>query len=131
MADFGYDIADFTNVDPLFGTLSDFDALIRKAHTLGLKVIIDQIYSHTSDAHDWFQESRQNKTNAKADWYVWVDAKADGTPPNNWQSVFGMGAWQWDARRGQYYLHNFLTEQPDLNVHNPEVQNAILAVTKF
>ena len=131
MADFGYDIADFTDVDPIFGNLADFDALIQKAHDLDLKVIIDQIYSHTSDAHAWFEESRQNHDNAKADWYVWADASADGTPPNNWQSVFGMGAWQWDARRKQYYLHNFLTEQPDLNLHNPHVQEAILRVTKF
>ena len=131
MADFGYDIADFCGVDPVFGILQDFDRLIAKAHTLGLKVIIDQIYSHSSDQHIWFEESRQNRTNPKADWYVWADANLDGTPPNNWQSVFGMGAWQWDARRGQYYLHNFLVEQPDLNLHNPEVQEAILAVTKF
>ena len=131
MADFGYDIADFCGVDPIFGTLDDFDALIAKAHDLDLKVIIDQIYSHSSDAHPWFVESRESRTNPKADWYVWADANPDGTPPNNWQSVFGMGAWQWDARRGQYYLHNFLTEQPDLNLHNPDVQEAILAVTKF
>jgi alpha-glucosidase len=131
MADFGYDIADFCDVDPVFGTLSDFDDVVKRAHDLGLKVIIDQIYSHTSDQHKWFQESRQNRGNAKADWYVWVDANPDGTPPNNWQSVFGMGAWQWDARRGQYYLHNFLTEQPDLNLHNHEVQVAILSVTQF
>lgn len=131
MADFGYDIADFCDVDPIFGTLNDFDDLITKAHDLGLKVIIDQIYSHSSDKHKWFEDSRQNRTNPKADWYVWADANPDGTPPNNWQSVFGMGAWQWDARRGQYYLHNFLVEQPDLNLHNLDVQNAILDVTKF
>lgn len=131
MADYGYDIADFCDVDPIFGTLSDFDALVAKAHSLGLKVIIDQVYSHTSDQHRWFAESRTSRDNAKADWYVWVDANPDGTPPNNWQSVFGMGAWQWDARRGQYYLHNFLVQQPDLNLHNPDVQNAILDVTQF
>ena len=131
MADFGYDIADFCDVDPIFGTLSDFDRLIAKAHELGLKVIIDQIYSHSSVQHIWFEESRQNRTNPKADWYVWADANPDGTPPNNWQSVFGMGAWQWDARRGQYYLHNFLADQPDLNLHNLDVQEAMLGVTKF
>jgi alpha-glucosidase len=131
MADFGYDISDFCDVDPVFGTLADFDRLIARAHKLGLKVIIDQIYSHSSDQHAWFEESRQNRTNPKADWYVWADANADGTPPNNWQSVFGMGAWQWDARRGQYYLHNFLVEQPDLNLHNPDVQEAILDITRF
>ncbi len=131
MADYGYDVADFCDVDPIFGTLADFDTLIEKAHAVGLKVIIDQVYSHTSDKHEWFNESRTSRTNAKSDWYVWADAKADGTPPNNWQSVFGMGAWQWDARRGQYYLHNFLVEQPDLNLHNPVVQDAILDVTQF
>ncbi len=131
MADFGYDIADFCGVDPVFGNLSDFDRLIAKAHELGLKVIIDQIYSHSSNQHPWFEESRQSKTNPKSGWYVWADANSDGTPPNNWQSVFGMGAWQWDARRGQYYLHNFLVEQPDLNLHNPDVQDAILDVTRF
>ena len=108
MADFGYDVADFCDVDPIFGTLSDFDRLVAKAHSLDLKVTIDQVYSHTSDQHPWFEESRNSRDNAKADWYVWADANADGTPPNNWQSVFGMGAWEWDARRGQYYLHNFL-----------------------
>lgn len=131
MVDFGYDVADFCDVDPIFGTLADFDALIEKAHALGLKVTIDQVYSHTSDQHEWFTDSRSSRDNAKADWYVWADANPDGTPPNNWQSVFGMGAWEWDARRGQYYLHNFLREQPDLNLHNPEVQNAILDVTRF
>ena len=131
MADFGYDVADFCDVDPIFGTLADFDALVEKAHALGLKVTIDQVYSHTSDKHPWFEESRRSRDNDKADWYVWADAKPDGTPPNNWQSVFGMGAWEWDARRGQYYLHNFLREQPDLNLHNPAVQEAILNVTRF
>ena len=131
MADFGYDVADFCDVDPIFGSLSDFDALIARAHGLGLKVIIDQVYSHTSDQHPWFAQSRRDRTNPKADWYVWADPNPDGTPPNNWQSVFGMGAWQWDARRRQYYLHNFLVEQPDLNLHNPEVQDAILDVTRF
>ncbi len=131
MRDFGYDIADFCGVDPVFGTLADFDALIERAHALGLKVLIDQVYSHSSDQHPWFRESRTSRTNAKADWYVWADAKPDGSPPNNWQSVFGGPAWTWDARRGQYYLHNFLREQPDLNFHNPEVQAATLATAKF
>jgi alpha-glucosidase len=131
MADFGYDVADYCDVDPIFGTLADFDALIAKAHSLGLKVIIDQVYAHTSDLHDWFAESRSSKDNDKADWYVWADAKADGSPPNNWASVFGGAAWTWDARRGQYYMHNFLKEQPQLNVHNPEVQDALLAAAQF
>ncbi|WP_294258949.1 alpha-amylase family glycosyl hydrolase [uncultured Sphingomonas sp.] len=131
MRDFGYDIADFCDVDPVFGSLADFDALVARSHELGLKVLIDQVYSHSSDQHPWFQESRTSRTNPKADWYVWADAKPDGSPPNNWQSVFGGPAWTWDARRGQYYLHNFLREQPDLNFHNPEVQAATLATAKF
>ncbi|MFZ5747591.1 MAG: alpha-amylase family glycosyl hydrolase [Pseudomonadota bacterium] len=131
MRDFGYDVSDFCGVDPIFGTLDDFDALVARAHALGLKVLIDQVYSHSSDQHPWFRESRSSRTNAKADWYVWADAKPDGSPPSNWQSVFGGPAWTWDARRGQYYLHNFLAEQPDLNFHNPEVQEATLATARF
>lgn len=131
MADFGYDIADYRDVDPLFGTLDDFDRLLAKAHRLGLKVMIDQVLSHTSIEHAWFQESRASRDNPKADWYVWADAKDDGTPPNNWLSLFGGCAWQWEPRRGQYYLHNFLTSQPDLNFHNPAVREAILDSVKF
>lgn len=131
MKDFGYDVADYCDVDPIFGTLADFDALIAKAHGLGLKVLIDQVYSHTSDLHAWFAESRSSRDNAKADWYVWADPKADGSPPNNWQSVFGGPAWTWDARRGQYYMHNFLTSQPQMNAHNPAVQDALLGVAQF
>jgi alpha-glucosidase len=131
MKDFGYDISDYRDVDPIFGTLADFDRLIERAHRLGLKVIIDQVFSHTSDAHAWFRESRASRDNPKADWYVWADPKADGSPPSNWQSVFGGPAWAWDARRSQYYLHNFLTEQPDLNVHNPKVQDALLDCARF
>ena len=131
MKDFGYDIADYRDVDPIFGTLADFDELLARAHRLGLKVIIDQVYSHCSDRHPWFQESRQNRDNPKSDWFVWADAKPDGSPPNNWQSVFHGPSWTWDARRGQYYLHNFLAAQPDLNVHNPEVQEALLETARF
>jgi alpha-glucosidase len=131
MQDFGYDVADYTSVDPIFGTIEDFDRLISVAHKLGLKVIIDQIYSHTSDQHSWFQQSRMNADNEKADWYVWKDANPDGSPPTNWQSVFSGPAWEWDARRKQYYLHNFLPSQPDLNLHNPDVQEAILNVARF
>ena len=131
MKDFGYDISDYCDVDPMFGTLADFKALVERAHALGLKVMIDQVYSHTSDQHPWFKESRASRDNAKADWYVWADAKDDGTPPNNWLSIFGGSAWQWDTRRRQYYLHNFLTSQPDLNFHNPAVQDALLASVKF
>jgi alpha-glucosidase len=131
MKDFGYDVSDYCDVDPMFGTLADFDELIGEAHRLGLKVMIDEVLSHTADIHPWFQESRSNRSNVKADWYVWADAKADGTPPNNWLSIFGGSAWQWDTRRQQYYLHNFLAEQPDLNFHNPDVQDALLEVTRF
>jgi len=131
MRDFGYDVADYRGVDPIFGTLSDFDALVARAHALGLRVIIDQVYSHTSDQHGWFAESRSSRTNPKADWYVWADAKPDGSPPSNWQSVFGGPAWTWDARRGQYYLHNFLKEQPQLHVHAPGVQAALLDTARF
>jgi alpha-glucosidase len=131
MKDFGYDVSDYDDVDPTFGTLADFDALIARAHQLGLKVMIDQVLSHTSDQHPWFAESRSNRTNPKADWYVWADALPDGSPPNNWKSVFGGSSWQWDTRRKQYYLHNFLAEQPDLNYHNPEVQQAALASIRF
>ena len=129
--DFGYDVADYLGIDPIFGTLDDFDAMVSRAHALGLKLIIDQVYSHTSDQHPWFAASRADRSGDYADWYVWADAKTDGSPPNNWQSVFGGPSWTWDARRGQYYLHNFLPEQPDLNVHNSAVQDALLAVARF
>ncbi len=131
MRDFGYDVTDYCDVDPMFGTLADFGELVDEAHRLGLKVMIDEVISHTADDHPWFKESRASRTNAKADWYVWADAKPDGTPPNNWLSIFGGSAWQWDTRRQQYYLHNFLSEQPDLNFHNREVQDALLDVTRF
>lgn len=131
MRDFGYDVADYCDVDPIFGTLSDFDSLVTRAHELGLKVILDQIYAHTSDLHPWFAESRASRDNAKQDWYVWADPKRDGTPPCNWQSVFGGPAWTWDARRRQYYMHTFLKEQPQLNLHNPDVQDAVLNVARF
>ncbi len=131
MLDFGYDVADYCDVDPIFGTLADFDALIARAHELGLKVLIDQVYSHSSDQHAWFRESRTDRTNPRADWYVWADAKPDGSPPSNWQSVFGGPAWTWDARRGQYYMHNFLASQPQLHVHNRAVQDALLGTAKF
>ncbi|WP_084421999.1 alpha-glucosidase [Henriciella litoralis] len=131
MKDYGYDVADYCDVDPMFGSLADFDRLVARAHTLGLKVIIDQVYSHTSDQHAWFEESRADRTNPKADWYVWADPKPDGSPPNNWQAVFGGSSWEWDARRQQYYLHNFLVSQPDLNLHNLEVQDALLETARF
>ncbi len=129
--DFGYDVSDYRQVDPLYGNLNDFDELVEKAHSLGLKIIIDQVLSHTSDQHVWFQESRSSHDNAKADWYVWADASEDGTPPNNWLAIFGGSAWQWDPIRKQYYLHNFLTSQPDLNFHNPAVQKQMLEEVEF
>ena len=131
MKDFGYDVSDYRNIDPIFGTIEDFDQLIEKAHRLGLKVIIDQVLSHTSDQHPWFVESRSSKDNSFSDWYVWADPKPDGTPPNNWLSVFGGPAWAWDTRRCQYYLHNFLTSQPDLNFHNPRVIKQVLSDVEF
>jgi alpha-glucosidase len=131
MADFGYDIADYRDVDPLFGTLQDFDRVLERAHALGLKVMIDQVLSHTSVEHPWFRKSRESRDNPKADWYVWADAKEDGSPPNNWMSIFGGVAWKWEPRRGQYYLHNFLSSQPDLNFHHPEVRAAALENVKF
>ena len=131
MRDFGYDVADYCDVDPVFGTLADFDRLVARAHGLGLKIITDLVFAHTSDRHGWFHDSRQSRTGARADWYVWADARPDGSPPNNWQSVFAGPAWTWDARRGQYYMHNFLPEQPQLNLHNIAVQDALLDVARF
>ncbi|WP_150495813.1 alpha-glucosidase family protein [Roseibium aquae] len=131
MLDFGYDISDYRDIDPIFGTLGDFDALIDRAHALGLKVLIDLVISHTSNQHAWFAESQSSRDNPKADWYVWADAKPDGTPPTNWLSVFGGSAWEWNGERMQYYLHNFLKEQPDLNFHNPEVQKEVLDIARF
>lgn len=131
MKDFGYDVSDYRDVDPMFGSLADFDALIARAHALNLKVMIDLVLSHTSDQHPWFKESRSSRDNPRHDWYVWADARPDGTPPTNWLSIFGGSAWQWDTRRLQYYMHNFLASQPDLNFHNPDVQQAMLDVARF
>ncbi|SFC58964.1 alpha-amylase family glycosyl hydrolase [Tropicimonas isoalkanivorans] len=131
MLDFGYDVSDYCDVDPMFGSLGDFDALVERAHDLGIKVLIDLVLSHTSIQHPWFQESRASRDNPRANWYVWADPKPDGTPPNNWLSIFGGSAWEWDGERMQYYLHNFLIEQPDLNFHEPAVQDALLEVARF
>jgi alpha-glucosidase len=130
MADFGYDIADYTGIDPLFGTLEDFDALATEAHRLGLKLILDLVPNHTSDAHPWFRESRSSRTSPKRDWYIWRDGR-DGGPPNNWISNFGGSAWELDPATGQYYYHAFLKEQPDLNWRNPEVRAAMHDVLRF
>jgi len=131
MADMGYDVSDYCNVDPMFGTLFDFDKMLAEAHRLGLKVIIDQVLSHTSDQHPWFKESRSSRESPKADWYLWAEPKPDGTAPNNWLSIFGGPAWEWDGVRKQYYMHNFLASQPDLNFHNSEVQAALLDAVRF
>jgi alpha-glucosidase len=131
MADFGYDVADYTDVDPLFGDLATFRTFVEQAHARDLKVIVDYVPNHSSDQHAWFTESRSSRDNPKRDWYVWRDAKADGTPPNNWLSVFGGPAWTWDATTEQYYLHSFLKEQPDLNWRNPELKATMLDVLRF
>ena len=131
MADFGYDVADYTAVDPLFGSMDDFDALLAAAHERGIRVIVDYVPNHTSDQHPWFVESRSSRQNAKADWYVWRDAKPDGGLPNNWISMFAGPTWTWDEARGQYYLHIFLSEQPDLNWRNPGVRAAMFDVARF
>lgn len=128
--DYGYDISDYYAVDLLFGNLEDFKTLLDGAHDLGLKVIMDMVLNHTSDQHAWFGESKLSRNNPKADWYVWADPKPDGSP-NNWLSVFGGPAWQYYPLRGQYYLHNFLKEQPDLNFHNQDVQYAMLDSCRF
>ena len=131
MLDMGYDVSDYKDVDPSFGTLADFDALVARAHELGLKVIIDQVLNHSSDKHPFFAESRKSRTNDKSDWYIWVDPRPDGTPPCNWLSVFGGPAFTWDARRKQYYLHSFLPQQPDFNYRNPDVVDYMEGVLRF
>jgi alpha-glucosidase len=131
MNDFGYDCEDFCAVDPRLGTMADFDALLARAHGLGLKVLIDQVYTYSSNRHPWFEESRSSRDNPRHDWYVWADAKPDGTPPNNWQSIFGGPAWEWDVTRRQYYLTHFYPEMPHLNVNNPKVRQALLEVADF
>ncbi|MBA44874.1 MAG: alpha-glucosidase [Magnetococcales bacterium] len=130
--DYGYDISDYKTVDPMFGTNNDWKAVIDKAHELGLKVLMDMVFSHTSNQHPWFLESRSDTKNPKADWYLWADPKADGSPPNNWICRFNnCSAWTWEPRRKQYYFHNFLASQPDLNFHNPEVREAAKDVMRF
>jgi alpha-glucosidase len=131
MADFGYDVADYCDIDPIFGTLADFDRLLAAAHQRGLKIILDFVPNHTSDRHPWFLESRSARDNPKRDWYLWRDPAPDGGPPNNWLSNFGGPAWEWDAATRQYYCHSFLKEQPDVNWRNPELRHAMLAVLRF
>ena len=131
MKDMGYDVSDYTDIDPLFGNMDDFDELIARAHEYNLKIIIDQVLSHSSDQHPAFKDSKSSLDSEKSDWYVWADAKDDGTPPNNWLSVFGGPAWEWEPLRGQYYLHNFLVSQPDFNFHNRQVRDYLLKTVKF
>ncbi|HEX2884547.1 MAG TPA: alpha-amylase family glycosyl hydrolase [Candidatus Limnocylindria bacterium] len=131
MADFGYDVADYTDVDPLFGRLDDFDHLLAAAHDRGIRVIVDYVPNHTSDRHPWFVESRSSRDNPRRDWYVWRDPKPDGSQPNNWLSMFGGPAWEWDDRTGQFYLHTFLPEQPDLNWRNPATREAMFDVARW
>jgi alpha-glucosidase len=131
MADFGYDVANYTDVHPLFGDLATFDRLVSEAHQRGLRIIIDLVPNHTSDQHPWFVESRSSRHDPKRNWYIWADPKPDGSPPNNWLSVFGGPAWEWDEATGQYYLHSFLKEQPDLNWRNPDLKEAMFGVVRF
>ena len=131
MADFGYDVADHRAVDPLFGTLADFDALVAAAHDRGLRVLLDYVPNHTADTHPWFAASRASRDDPQRDWYIWRDPAPDGGPPNNWLSEFGGSAWTLDAATGQYFYHAYLPQQPDLNWRNPAVQDAMLDVLRF
>ncbi|GAA0735975.1 alpha-amylase family glycosyl hydrolase [Sphingomonas japonica] len=131
MADFGYDVADYVGIDPRFGTLADFDALVAACHDRGLKLLLDFVPNHSSDRHPWFTESRSSRGSPKRDWYIWRDAAPGGGPPNNWISDFGGSAWEWEDATGQYYCHAFLKEQPDLNWRNPQVQAAMLDAMAF
>lgn len=132
MADFGYDVSDYTDIDPIFGTMADMDELIAAVHERGMKIILDYVPGHTSDQHAWFIESRSGRDHAKREWYIWHDPAPDGGPPNNWLSRFdGQSAWEWDEKSGQYYLHTFLKQQPDLNWRNPALRDAMLDVLRF
>jgi alpha-glucosidase len=131
MKDFGYDIADFRSVDPLFGSMEDFDELLEETHARGMKLIVDQVPNHTSDKHAWFKEARSSRDNPKRDWFIWKDADKNGDPPNNWLAMFGGSAWEWDEATEQFYYHAFLKEQPDLNWRNPELQQAVLEEMRF
>jgi len=131
MADFGYDVADYSGIEPMFGTFQDFDKLLAEAHALGLKVVLDLVPNHSSEMNAWFLESRSSRDNPKRDWYIWKDATPDGGPPNNWLAWFGGSGWEWDEKTGQYYFHQFLKEQPDLNWRNPEVRGAIFEAMRF
>jgi alpha-glucosidase len=131
MADYGYDISDYQNVWPVFGNLGDFDELLQQVHAAGMRLILDLVPNHSSDEHPWFRESRSSRDNPKRDWYIWKVAKPDGSPPNNWLSVFGGSAWEWDEKTKQFYYHAFLVKQPDLNWRNPQVEEAMLQIMRF
>jgi alpha-glucosidase len=131
MKDFGYDVSDYCDIDPIFGTLEDFDDLVKEAHKRGIKILMDFIPNHTSIEHSWFLESKSSTTNPKRDWYIWKKGNDEGGPPNNWISVFGGSMWEYDSTTQEYYLHSFLKEQPDLNWRNPEVQKAMFDVLRF
>src|ERR671934_1931161 len=131
MTDWGYDVANYTDVNPFFGTLADFDALLAETHRRGLKLILDLVPNHTSDQHPWFRASRSSRSDPKRDWYIWRDPASNGGPPNNWLSVFGGSAWEYDRASGQYYYHAFLAAQPDLNWRNPAMRAAIYEVMRF
>ena len=131
MVDNGYDISDYTDIDPSYGTMEDFDRLVEEAQKRNIRIVMDLVFNHSSDHNLWFQESKQNRTNPKADWYIWRDAKPDGSAPTNWRSIFGESAWTWCEERGQYYLHTFAPQQPDLNWENPEVRRALYDAAIF
>src|SRR6266542_665585 len=131
MVDFGYDVSNYSDIDPIFGTLAEFDALLADVHARGMKLLLDYVPNHTSDRHSWFIDSRSSRGSAKRDWYIWRDPSPGGRPPNNWRANFGGGAWEWDEKTGQYYYHAFLKEQPDLNWRNPEVKRAMWDVVRF
>ena len=130
-ADNGYDIADYYNIDPAYGTMDDMDELIAEARKRDIRIVMDLVFNHTSNENEWFLESRSSRTNAKSDWYIWADPREDGSAPNNWRSIFGGSAWEYDETREQYYLHTFLREQPDLNWENPEVRQALSDVARY
>ena len=131
MIDNGYDIADYTSIDPNYGTMADFEQLIAEANRRNIRIVMDLVYNHSSDKHKWFIESKSSRNNDKADWYIWRDAKSDGSAPTNWRSIFGGSAWTWCAERQQYYLHTFAAEQPDLNWENPQVRQALFDAANF
>lgn len=129
--DFGYDVSDYLSIDPKFGTMQDFDELVERSRQKGIRIVMDLVLNHTSDLHPWFQESRSSQDHPKRDWYIWRDGKGNSRPPNNWISIIGGSAWEWDETSGQYYLHMYYKEQPDLNWRNPKVRQRLLDVFRF